>query len=197
MGHIQRKRQAKEREIYETAARLFAERGYYATRMEDIAAALDMQKGSLYYYFASKEELLAKLVEGNIGIALDVLQTIITENTPPSLKFSRAITAHLRVFQEHADIYTIYNSEKLSAITPQTADLADQLGRGYEKLWISLLTEGIAAGEFRPDLDIPIVMKAIMGMCNSTLIWFKPGKRLTIEETAEIFTRLLLVGLQA
>lgn len=197
MGHIQRKRQAKEREIYETAARLFAERGYHATRMEDIAAALDMQKGSLYYYFASKEELLAKLVEGNIGIALDVLQTIITENIPPSLKFSRAITAHLRVFQEHADIYTIYNSEKLSAITPQTADLADQLGRGYEKLWISLLTEGIAAGEFRADLDIPIVMKAIMGMCNSTLIWFKPGKRLTIEETAEIFTRLLLVGLQA
>lgn len=197
MGHIQRKRQAKEREIYETAARLFAERGYHATRMEDIAAALDMQKGSLYYYFPSKEELLAKLVEGNIGIALDVLQTIITENIPPSLKFSRAITAHLRVFQEHADIYTIYNSEKLSAITPQTADLADQLGRGYEKLWISLLTEGIAAGEFRADLDIPIVMKAIMGMCNSTLIWFKPGKRLTIEETAEIFTRLLLVGLQA
>lgn len=196
MGHIQRKRQAKEREIYETAARLFAERGYHATRMEDIAAALDMQKGSLYYYFASKEELLAKLVEGNIGIALDVLQTIITENTPPSLKFSRAITAHLRVFQEHADIYTIYNSEKLSAITPQTADLADQLGRDYEKLWVSLLAEGIAAGEFRPDLDIPIVMKAIMGMCNSTLIWFKPGKRLTIEETAEIFTRLLLVGLQ-
>ena len=48
----------RETEVYATAAQLFARKGFHATRMQDIADELGMQKGSLYYYFNSKDELL-------------------------------------------------------------------------------------------------------------------------------------------
>lgn len=192
-----RKRLAKTQEIYDTAARLFAERGYHATRIQDIADALDMNKGSLYYYFSGKEELLMQIVEGRVGDALARVQTIVTGEGPVEVRLRAALQAHLRLFHEDADIFSIFQFEKLNAINQTAAAVVDRLGREYERLWRDLLAEGITAGIFRDDLDPKILVKAIMGMCNQTLIWYNPKGRLEIEAIGEIYAAFVLQGLKA
>src|SRR3954463_7855517 len=62
-GRIERKRGKRIQEIVKTAAELFGERGYDAVSLEDVADRLDLTKGSLYYYFASKDELVTTAIE--------------------------------------------------------------------------------------------------------------------------------------
>jgi AcrR family transcriptional regulator len=192
-----RKRLAKTQEIYDTAARLFAERGYHATRIQDIADALDMNKGSLYYYFSGKEELLIQIVEGRVHDALTSVQTIVTSDSPIPQRLQAAVQEHLRLFHADADIFSIFQFEKLNAINQEAAVAVDRLGREYELLWLALVSEGVRAGIFRKDLDPKILVKAIMGMCNQTLIWFNPNGRLDIEAIGTIYATFILDGLKA
>ncbi|MEX1279514.1 MAG: TetR/AcrR family transcriptional regulator [Acidimicrobiia bacterium] len=193
---VTEKRLAKRRRITEEAARLFGERGYQATRMADVAAALGMQAGSLYYYVDSKEALLAAIVEERVSVAVDMLTEILVEDLDPVAKIRRGIEGHLVVFDEHADLYRIFLSERLDAIAPELAATVDRLGRRYEDLWVDLVNEAIAAGALRPDLDPWLTMKAIVGMRNSTLFWFDPAGRLTPEEVADRFADVVLGGME-
>lgn len=196
MSTVARKRAEKIQKIHDVAAALFARHGYYRTRMEDIASGLDLQKGALYYYFDSKEALLASLVEERVGVALGVLKEIVAQDMSATQRVQSAFAGHLAVFQRHADIYTIFNTERLHSISADTAEKVNELGREYERLWGDLIAEGKASGEFRPDLDTPVTVKAILGACNTTLTWFNKGGPLSIEEVAERFAELFLEGMR-
>jgi AcrR family transcriptional regulator len=195
MSTVARKRAAKIERIHDVAASLFARSGFYGTRMEDIAAGLDLQKGALYYYFDSKEALLTSLVETRVGVALDVLAEIADRDQSATDRVRAAVAGHLSVFQEHADLYTIFNTERLHSISKDTAEKVNTLGREYEKVWGRVIAEGIAAGEFRSDLDVDVTVKAILGACNTTLTWYRPDGRLSIDEVASRFADLFLDGM--
>lgn len=194
---IARKRRAKRQAIFDAAARRFARHGYHAARMTDIADDLGLQKAALYYYFDSKEAILVGLIRSRIGVALESLRGITETADSPSRRVARAVGTHLQVFQEHADLYTIYNSERLHQISRDTAAVADDLGRQYEQEWSRMLEQGVASGDFSLDLDVPITVKAIMGMLNTTLAWFDDSGRLSVEELAEEYARLVLKMLTA
>jgi TetR/AcrR family transcriptional regulator, cholesterol catabolism regulator len=191
------KRARKVEQIHAAAARLFAERGFHATRMADIAAELDMQAGSLYHYAASKEDLLVAIVESRVGIAVEALRDILAGDGTVTDKMRRGVAAHLRAFQDDADIYSIFNFERLADISPEVAEQVDRRGRHYEALWADLVARGVETGELRVDIDVRVTVKAIVGLCNSTLLWFRPGGRLTIDEVADEFAALVLGGLVA
>ena len=194
--HIERKRIARRRRILDTGARLFAEKGYHATRMQDIADVLDLQKGSLYYYFSSKEMILFNILEEELGSALAEMNQIVAATDPSLVKIERAIAAHLTVFHRYPDIYSIYLFEKLNTINQEAAHKVDEMGRAIEAIWRTLLQEGIDAGELKSDVDIDLATKAILGMCNMTLIWFDEDGRLTIKEIAQQFTAYMFDGLK-
>jgi len=196
MSHISSKKQAKTEELYAIAARLFATKGYHATRIQDIADELGMLKGSLYYYFASKEDLLVQLVQSRLGEAQQVISQIIEGKGDAAAKLQSAISEHLRLYQQSAHIYALFYYENLAQINQATAQTVNQLTYEYERLWVQLVQTGIHEGTFRPDLDVAITVKAIMGMCNSTLQWYNPTGRLAIDGVAQIFSRLLLQGLK-
>ena len=189
------KRERKIEAIHAAAAGRFAERGYRGTRMADLAADLGMQAGSLYYYFASKEELLVGIIESRVGRAVESLRAVIDGTGSFAEKVEAAIIGHLRAFQDDADIYSIFNFERLSEISPGLADQVDRPGRDYEALWGRLLDAGIASGELRPDLDTRVTVKAIVGLCNSVLLWYHPDGKRTIDEIAVEFSGVVLHGI--
>lgn len=197
MSTVQRKRAARIGRILDAAAKQFAARGFHATRMEDIAAELDLQKGALYYYFDSKEALLTKLVETRVGNAVAALGEIVDSSAPPLDKIRRGIASHLAVFQEHADLYRIFSTERLSSISVAAAEAVDTVGREYEGLWAKLVEEGMARRALRPDLDVPLTVKAIVGMCNSTLFWLRSDGRLSTASVAAEFADLIVSGIAA
>jgi len=191
------KRLSRRRAITAAASALFSERGYGATRMADVAAAVGLQAGSLYYHVESKEALLAAVVEERVGVAVEMLEAILDLDVDPVTKIRRGIEGHLVVFDEHADIYRIFLSERLDTIAPDLATTVDLRGRQYEDLWQRLVEEGIATGVLRADLDPWLTMKAIVGLANSTLFWFEPGGRLSSTQVAERFTTVVLDGVLA
>ena len=195
--HIERKRTARRKLISDMGAKLFAEKGYHATRMQDIADALDLQKGTLYYYFPAKETLLFTILEEELESAHEQMLKIVTTSAPVLTKIELAVEAHLTIFHRYPDIYTIYLFEKLNTINQSAAFKVDEKGRAIELLWRTLLQEGIETGELKVDVDVGITTKAILGMCNMTLIWYDANGRLSIEEAAQKFTHLILNGLKA
>lgn len=192
-----RKRLARRRQIIETATSLFSSRGYHATRMQDIAEALDMQAGSLYYYFESKEALLTAIVEASVDVAVERLRVVLDEVTDPVERIRRGIEGHLTVFDDHADLFSIFNSEKLDSISEELAGKVNALGRDYEDLWVQIIREGMQEGLLRSDLDPWIAMKAVVGLCNSTLLWFTPGGTMSSHEIAQRFADVAIGGLTA
>jgi len=196
-GRVARKRQQRINKIRDAAAKLFASKGYHATSMEDIAAALDLQKGSLYYYFSSKEALLCELIEQQIDGAVEILQEIRAAAEQPTDKFRRAVEAHLKLFNQHADIQSIFLFQNLNTINRELAQSVEDLARRYRDAWRNLFESGVAAGEFRSDLDISLTIMAFEGMMNFTVMWFRQDGRLTIEEASERFFELMLNGVLA
>ncbi|PIE82364.1 MAG: hypothetical protein CSA11_00840 [Chloroflexi bacterium] len=185
----------RETEVYATAARLFARKGFHATRMQDIANELGMQKGSLYYYFNSKDELLRKLVTGSVQEAQSSLQAILETERPPAQKLATALDEHLRILQQNADLHLINAQEILMSLDAETAVTTKAILKEYENTWAAIVQEGIDAGHFRSDLDPKIVIKALLGLTNSTLTWFEPAGRLSRQEIAQIFAELIMNGL--
>lgn len=190
------RREERSEQILSTAARLFSERGFHVTRMSDIAGELGMKAGSLYYHFASKEAVLVALIENRIGAAVTMLEVIVDQETDVLDQIGAGITGHLRVFAADPDLYSIFLNERLDHIVPEAAAEVDRLGRRYEELWRNLLARGIADGALRPGLDPWLAMKAVVGMCNSILFWYRPGGRMTPEAIAEQFATTVLDGLR-
>jgi AcrR family transcriptional regulator len=189
------KRERKIEAIHAAAARRFAENGYHGTRMADIAADLDMQAGSLYYYFDSKEELLVAIIESRVGRAVEYLRSVVAGEETGADKIRAAVEGHLRAFQDDADIYSIFNFERLADISPELAAKVDRPGREYEALWGAVIDQGIATGELRQGLDTRVIVKAIVGLCNSVLLWYRPDGKRTIDEIAAEYADLVLGGI--
>ncbi len=189
------RKKSRQEEVYATAAKLFATKGYHATRVQDIADELGILKGSLYYYFSSKEDLLVKITEGKIEELLAAIEAIAQTGYPPRQKLALAIDEHPRFFQQHVHIYTIFVKEQLADINKRTANNARKMNRAYQQVWKRMVEEGIKSGEFRPDLDTELIMRAILGLCNYTWTWYDPAGRVQIRELARIFTEMILSGI--
>lgn len=194
---METKRAGKRNQIREVAAGLFSEHGYAATRMQDIADGLGMKAGSLYYYFDSKESVLASIVGERVGVAVSMLEEIVGGSADTVDQIRSAIGGHLDVFDRHADLYRIFQSERLDAISEELGAQVDELGRRYENLWVELLARAQSDGSIRSDVDPWLLMKGIVGMCNSTLFWFAPGGRYSSSEVAGSFADMVLAGITA
>jgi AcrR family transcriptional regulator len=185
---------SKEQEIIAVAARLFKEKGYRATTLEDIAAAVGMLKGSLYYYIRSKEELLYLVVRDPIRQAYNKLEEIVTSPAPVHVKIAQAIANHMTLFHQHYPHIAVYLHD-YHHLMQQLQKNVIETPKHYQRLWATLLQQGVDTEELRPDLDVKVTGYAILGMCNWVYRWYNPHGTLSAEEVAAVFTKLVLEGL--
>ena len=184
---------SKEERILEVAMKVFRERGYHAASMQEIADAVGMQKGSLYYYISGKQELLFLILERAIDTITAKVEEIWASDLPPKEKLRQSVTSHVEVLSQRLDMLTILLRER-HALTQSQQEAIDLKRVSYEKLFQKILTEGVRTGEFR-DLDVKIVSYGILGMCNWLYQWYSPDGRLSARDIADIFSRLLFGGL--
>ncbi len=183
----------KDEQIYAEAVRIFKQKGYHATSVQDIANAVGLQKGSLYHYISSKEELLSKIFERGTGAMTERLQEILASDAPPSVKLRQAMQAHVNALCEQLDSYTVYLTERRTLagrIQKQVRAEAERHARLIEQI----LQQGVRSGDFRA-VDTKMTAHAILGMCNWMYQWYSPGGRLTPSEIADLFANLVLQGL--
>ena len=185
---------SRERDIVATAARLFKEKGYRATTLEDIAAAVGMLKGSLYYYIRSKEELLYLVVRDPIREVYSELEAIVAADLPFTEKIAQAIANHMTVFHLHYPHIAVYLHDYRHLMDKLEQNVIET-PKQYQRLWDTLLRQGIATGEIRNDVDVTMTGYALLGMCNWAYRWYNPAGRLSPQEVADVFTKIALQGL--
>jgi AcrR family transcriptional regulator len=182
-------------EILSVAARLFREKGYRATTMEDIASELRVTKPALYYYIDTKHDLLYAICEAAIERLMEGARKIMEEPGTVDERLRRLIAWHVSMFSAHGDVIAVYLAEE-SELPEDKRKFIRSLSRDYESFYRELMEEGIREGRFR-ELDVPMAVRAISGMCNWLSVWFRPEGKYAAEEVADIFCDIFLHGCAA
>jgi AcrR family transcriptional regulator len=181
-------------EVYAAALRLFTAKGYHATSMQDIAAAVGLYKGSLYHYIGSKEDLLVRVFERAMGSLLTEVERIAAD---PSLRpldqLRLVIQAHVCAVTDNLDALTVYLHE-FRALPGGPFDAVRIQRERYRELVCSIVSRGVAFGDFAA-ADVDIATLGVLGMCNWLAQWYRPGGRLSATEIGGVFADLVLNGL--
>lgn len=181
-------------EIIEAAARLFRKQGYAQTSLGDVADALDTDRATIYYYVASKKELLHEVVRDVVAqVAKDALE-IQRRKEPPPLKLHKLVVALIRSYAANYPYQYVYIQEGMAVNSHGDAHLF-KLGQQYERALVDIISEGMADGSFSSSGDAKIIAYGILGALNWTHRWFNPKGRLSPDQVAETFAELFLRGL--
>jgi AcrR family transcriptional regulator len=186
---------AREDQLLEAATRLFKEKGYHNTSMQDLADALGVQKGSLYYYIESKEELLHRLLEHAASFLGARIDEIYAADLSPVEKLRRALENHAEVMMDNLDLVAVYLYEYRN-LPPQRLEEALVVREHYERVLMRILQDGIVAGDFRP-VNVKMTVYGLLGMLNWTHQWFSPDGEFSAQEIAVLLADLALNGLVA
>jgi len=183
-------------EVYAAALKLFHEKGYHATSMQDIAAAVGLYKGSLYHYIDGKEDLLARVFERAMAALLADVERIAADTASrPSAQLRAIVAAHVEAVANNLDALTVYLHEWRALAGDSLASVRAQRDR-YTALVSEIVARGVRVGEFRTG-DVRIATLGLIGMCNWLCQWYRPGGRLSPTEIASHFADLVLDGLAA
>lgn len=182
-------------QIYETAATLFAQRGYNGASMRDIARALDLQGASLYSHIAAKEELLWTILERAATQFVGVLEPIAADPLlSPEAKLRAAVHAHVRTIAADPDAATVYFHEWKHLAGPRRDAFLERRAR-YEQLMREIIAAGMATAEFRTAVEPKFVALAVLSVVNWLYTWYNPDGPLTPDEIADRFLDVLLPGI--
>jgi len=140
---------ARENQLLKVATRLFREKGYHNTSMQDIADGLGVQKASLYYYIDSKKDLLRQLLRRAASILGIQIDEIYAAALPPVQKLRRALENHAVTMMENLNLVSVYLHEYRN-LSPQQLEEILATRKHYERVLGQILADGIASGEFRP-----------------------------------------------
>src|SRR2546425_8921197 len=152
-------------EVYRAALRLFREKGYHATSMQDIAAAVGLYKGSLYHYIGGKEDLLVQVFERAMGALLTDVERIVADTSlGPSTQLRLIVQAHVACVAENLDALTVYLHEFRALAGESLAKVRAQRDR-YAHLVAETVGRGVRLGEFET-ADVTITTLGLLGMCN-------------------------------
>lgn len=164
------------RRILDAAALVLRHKGYAGTRLADIAKVAGMQTGSLYYHFASREELVAAVmrtgvtaVVEQVGRRLDALPA----QADGLERLKVAMETHLLCLVEQSDYASA--TIKLIGQVPkeiQTQQILNE--RAYGRLWKQLLRAARDEGAIRADLNLSAIRMLILGALNWAVEWYRP-----------------------
>jgi AcrR family transcriptional regulator len=183
--------------VVDAAAAVFAEHGYHGAGTGLIAQRVGIRQGSLYYYFASKEDALSEVCLKGVGDFLIGLEDIAKSSVPAENKLHAAILNHLRPVAERPYYVRTFITQRQYLPDASRRSVGRQV-RQYEKALTELVRQGVARGAFRRDLDCELTALGIIGECNAVFGWYgKRVKGLSIERIADAIATRLLKGIQA
>jgi AcrR family transcriptional regulator len=176
--------QALKRErIVAEAVRLFYERGYTGTTLDDVAAALGVTKPYIYSYFGGKNDLLTAICQPTIELSLAGLLEGVDAAGSPAERLRRAVAGVTRVvLQRQAQIAIFFREEK--QLSADVLQRINEMRRRFDRTLAGLLAEGVAAGAFVVP-DPAVAALAIGGMVSWSYTWHRPHGRLDVETLCE------------
>lgn len=191
-------------ELLEAALKVFAENGYRNTRLDDVAEAAGVTKGTIYHYFDTKEELLLSAIEHYQTLAFGRIEGVLKDVHLPASTRIRMLVR--KMFSVRAATSRYLLTLLVGAAVHEVPRVhAKWLQDGPVKLWTligELVDEGVRRGEFRPDADGDAGARLLVSGLMLQLIWQQhatavPGLAIDEDRLIDSTVELFLAGLKA
>jgi AcrR family transcriptional regulator len=179
-------------EILKSAAAAFRRRGYHGASVDEIASALNMTKGNLYYYFANKEEILFACHEYSLDKLLTLMDEVRADTATPEVKLRRLVLAFVHTILDdlHGTALTLDPEALSPPLLKRVIAKRDQFDHGIR----DIIQQGIDQGVFRPG-DPKMIEFAMMGAVNWIAKWFDPAGAQSSDQIGDAFADYLVGGL--
>ncbi|CAG0983856.1 HTH-type transcriptional repressor KstR2 [Burkholderiales bacterium] len=171
-------------ELLSSAARLFRDVGYARATVRDIAKAVGIQSGSIFYYFKTKEDILVDVMETAMQAFVGAAQRALRDASTPRGKLRELFVGHLKALHGSTDETAVVLSEWRS-LSPKSRRRIVKLRDQVDGMWDEALRDASTAGLVRGDLRL--LRLAMLGSLNWSLQWYAPKGGLSIEELADRF----------
>lgn len=185
--HRQRRpveRRNRDGQILEAAVKVFSEKGYAGSSLQDVADMVGLLKGSLYHYISSKESLLFRIFQEAHESARTMHAEVDALGLPPDKR--------VRAYVENLTLWYLADHERASLyftewryLTGKEGETVRRQRREFERFLRDIITEAHEAGLTRPGLDVRLTSFYILSAVNSVPIWYRPAGPSTPEAIAE------------
>jgi AcrR family transcriptional regulator len=182
-------------ELLALAATLFAERGFVATTVRDIADAAGILSGSLYHHFDSKDSMVDEILRGFLDDLFGDYRKIIAAGLGPGATLRALVVASFEcIDRRHAEVAIFQNESTYLAQFDRFGYLADRNAE-LHTLWTGLLADGVRTGDFRAGLDVEVVYRFIRDTVWVAVRWYQPGGEPSARAVADEYLGILLDGI--
>lgn len=180
--------------ILDAAIDLFQERGYLGTTVDDIAARAGVTKRTLYHHMGNKESILAEIHSAFIQAGLQRWEAAVNEGGSPTAVLRRLFQEHIRIVAAHRQAIAVFFEDSKHLGEKSRAEISAQRDR-YEAILYTTISEGVAADEFRADLNVRVTTLLILGGLTEMYRWFKPRSNAAQDTSIAMVTDLALSGI--
>lgn len=174
----------RKQEIIDTAAEIFKAKGYEGTSIQDVADAVDILKGSLYYYINSKDDLLYEVIQEVHARGLENLESSQQVGSNALERLHAFVKRHVTFNAANLTKMTVFFHDFRSLSADRRAEIVEERDE-YDRYLRSLIAEGKKEGVFRKDVDPKLAAFSILGSINWLYHWYRDDGPNTIEEIAE------------
>ena len=181
-------------DILKSAAKAFRRLGYHGATVEQIAAALHMKKGNLYYYFKNKEEILFACHQYSLDQLMQLLDEVEHSGIAADEKLRRLIVAFVHTILDELHGTALFL--ELEALSPAHLKAVIVRRDAFDHGVRLVLEEGMATGVFGAG-DPKLLAFALFGAVNWIPRWFNPDGPSTSQDIADLFAGFLVAGLRA
>lgn len=183
---MERKTAEKKNKILNSALIVLAEKGYHGTTMEDIANHLLMTKGSLYYYFKGKQDLVFQSQIRILKQSIENVKSVNQQELTSEEKLASVISKHIEYsLREKAGFLLMANPTEIFSETQLTEIY--HLREAYAACYDELIEAGVKAGYFKVE-NIPVARNVLLGAMNWVTQWYSEEGALSIEAFAQLVT---------
>jgi len=181
-------------DILRTAARLFQQRGYDATSMNDVAAALKLSKGGLYHHFQSKDEMLFHIMNHALDITDERVVKVVRGIQGPEERLRTLIKLHIEVVLSVRDREVTVMLHENHPLPPSLRKQINQRKKDYIHFVEGLIADVQRLKGSKGPVTARAAALSLLGMINWIYQWYKPEGRLQAQDLVPQYTELLFAG---
>jgi TetR/AcrR family transcriptional regulator, cholesterol catabolism regulator len=190
-GAVRSKRRA---DMVKIASELFAQKGFRATTVREIAEAAGILSGSIYHHFDSKEAIGDEILAGFLDEVLADYRSAVSAGSDPANVLERIVRSSSHTLaRHHAALTMLQNDWSYFSSQPRFAYMRKDL-REIERIWITQLERGKEAGAFRADMDVKLTYRLLRDILWLPMNWRVAGGFST-DEVVDALLRLLFDGI--
>ena len=184
----------KPQQIIDAAVRVFARKGYYNSRVSDIAKEAGIAAGTIYLYFRTKDDILVTLFREKMTEFVGTVRKAIADEPDAVAKLRRLIHLHFELLERHPELAEVVQVEQRQGQKFFRGASAHEIS-SYFALIGSVLEEGVAEGRLRPTLPVKIATKTLFGAMDQMATSWVLGKRgYQLADTADAVADIFLQG---